>query len=373
MGRTMPEILSIGTAKLSGGATQKPTGAADSDGRFAALMADDKVVYPNVYVLAAVMDKAEDVTAEAPLPSEKRQPVKEQEISDGIVDVDQITDVDSAVIPGPSKSDLSRQQVRQQQADLEKGSSERGQLIDPVPAALHGLSPPDEEYLIAFPQLAVPPDGDRAGFEPGGAQDVGTKMPVWREAPQSLGSGLLLSTEKLDADDAAAELAGKRVEAGGIAPPPFDNSFGPAEPPAHRISQPGPSRSEVLRQITEAFVAIRENQVEIALSPEELGKLQLTVRRDEMGAHVVIWAERPETLGLIRRNADLLMREFQEQGISNAEFSFGSGGSGADLPGQQGSRHLPEEPATPVRGSGSDLTIEAPRYRILRSGLDIRV
>ena len=63
---------------------------------------------------------------------------------------------------------------------------------------------------------------------------------------------------------------------------------------------------------------------EIALSPEELGRVQISVSGHDKPL-VVITAERPETLELLRRNADLLGAELREAGLEGGALSFRDG------------------------------------------------
>ncbi|WP_454272544.1 flagellar hook-length control protein FliK [Roseovarius sp. MBR-154] len=63
--------------------------------------------------------------------------------------------------------------------------------------------------------------------------------------------------------------------------------------------------------------------INLTLSPEELGSVRLSLRQTDDGLAVAIFAERPETLDLLRRNIDLLARDFLDIGYESAEFTFG--------------------------------------------------
>ena len=76
-----------------------------------------------------------------------------------------------------------------------------------------------------------------------------------------------------------------------------------------------------LNQIAEAVVTTRGDRTEIALSPEELGRIRLIMSGPDR-AHVIIWAERPETLDLVRRNADLLTQQLAEAGVNPGTMEF---------------------------------------------------
>lgn len=77
----------------------------------------------------------------------------------------------------------------------------------------------------------------------------------------------------------------------------------------------------VLQQVTDALVSTRGDRTEIALSPEELGRIRLVMSGSDRG-QITIWAERPETLDLVRRNADLLTQQLADAGVSAGSLDF---------------------------------------------------
>ncbi|CAM3319687.1 flagellar hook-length control protein FliK [Paracoccus nototheniae] len=93
-----------------------------------------------------------------------------------------------------------------------------------------------------------------------------------------------------------------------------------ASPPAPDTGQ-APDPRPVIRQVTEALVTIRGDRTEIALSPEELGRVRLIMTGPDR-SHITIFAERPETLDLVRRNADLLTQHLADAGVSTDSMSF---------------------------------------------------
>ncbi|GAW34496.1 flagellar hook-length control protein FliK [Roseovarius sp. A-2] len=70
--------------------------------------------------------------------------------------------------------------------------------------------------------------------------------------------------------------------------------------------------------------------INLTLSPEELGSVRLSLRHTDDGLSVAIFAERPETLELLRRNIDLLARDFLDIGYESAEFTFDQEDPGSD-------------------------------------------
>ena len=85
--------------------------------------------------------------------------------------------------------------------------------------------------------------------------------------------------------------------------------------------------------------------IDLTLNPEELGRVRLSLSHSESGLSVSVLAERPETLELLRRNIDVLAREFLDIGYQSAEFSFGDGNSDAqhDVPAALSATGLPPE------------------------------
>ena len=68
------------------------------------------------------------------------------------------------------------------------------------------------------------------------------------------------------------------------------------------------------RQMADALVIHRGETTEILLSPEELGRVRMVMAGPDR-TQLVIWAERAETLDLLRRNADALSADLAEFGL----------------------------------------------------------
>lgn len=78
----------------------------------------------------------------------------------------------------------------------------------------------------------------------------------------------------------------------------------------------------IAAQIALAAHATAQGQTEIRLDPEELGSVRIILSSKDTGMVVVIAAERPETLDLMRRNAHELSASFEDLGYSDTSFSF---------------------------------------------------
>jgi hypothetical protein len=111
-----------------------------------------------------------------------------------------------------------------------------------------------------------------------------------------------------------------------------------------------------------------DGPVELTLSPEELGRVRLSLSPDGDGLHVTVHVERGDTLDLLRRNSDLLLQEIRAQGFSGATFSF-SGWAGdrpeprapfgpdASRPGPPPSPDVSGLPASLAPATGLDLRL----------------
>ena len=114
-----------------------------------------------------------------------------------------------------------------------------------------------------------------------------------------------------------------------------------------------------------------DGPVELTLSPEELGRVRLSLSADGDGLHVTVQVERGDTLDLLRRNSDLLLQEIRAQGFSGATFSFSGWAGDRPEPGAQSgpdASHplLPSDP-------GSDAPPLSPSATAAAAGLDLRL
>lgn len=85
---------------------------------------------------------------------------------------------------------------------------------------------------------------------------------------------------------------------------------------------------QVAHQIAVAMTQQGGRATEIALNPEELGRVRLSMTAQETTITLNVLAERPETTDLLRRNIDALEQEFRAMGYDNINFSFGRDGDG---------------------------------------------
>lgn len=170
-------------------------------------------------------------------------------------------------------------------------------------------------------------------------------------------------------------LPGAAIAGGEALPAGFDvgsDGIRVAPPPSGPGMMSAPNALPVAQssaaQVAQAIAAAPGDQIEITLSPEELGRVRIQMHQSDIGLQVVISGERPETLDLLRKNIMLLARALSELGYEQASFSFGEQGRGqGDRPGRPASVFgMTAENAAPVE-------IAVPPSAARTSGLDLRI
>lgn len=132
------------------------------------------------------------------------------------------------------------------------------------------------------------------------------------------------------------------------------------------------SASNVATGIAEQMaISISKNpqgSVEIALNPEELGKVHMTMKTVDGAMMVVIAAERPETQDLMRRHLDSLSQEFRMIGFSDVGFAFTDNNHG-------GGRHQTDQRISveSVENDGLPLETATRPAKVETGGLDLRL
>lgn len=131
---------------------------------------------------------------------------------------------------------------------------------------------------------------------------------------------------------------------------------------------PPTQAAAVAQQIATAIVQTSGSMTQIALNPEELGKVRIVLSNGDAGLSVSILAERPETADLMRRNLDHLSRELRDLGYDNPSFSFDDQPGDPDEQsgnGQQSARQSDPSPADVQPTQHTRVTIS--------TGLDLKL
>lgn len=213
---------------------------------------------------------------------------------------------------------------------------------DPLPVAADGIRP-----LATLPAVAEsgprPPGGPAsARAEPREIEPIGRVSARPSPATEPAASFRGAVAGSFASEDAsgraaaptAASTYAQAVAAGGGA---LGDALAALQGPAHVGTSPdaAPLRGQPaapMRQIVEAVLTSRGETTEIALSPEELGRVRMAVTGLDR-PQLVIWAERPETLELLRRHADMLTADLSEAGFGSASLEFrDQGGWSAGAP-----------------------------------------
>lgn len=89
------------------------------------------------------------------------------------------------------------------------------------------------------------------------------------------------------------------------------------------------ARTEMARAIAGQMAAViharpQSGAVEVALNPEELGRVSIVLNGREDGFQITIAAERPETLDIMRRHIAVLEAEFRNLGLGHLSVDLGS-------------------------------------------------
>jgi flagellar hook-length control protein FliK len=146
---------------------------------------------------------------------------------------------------------------------------------------------------------------------------------------------------------------------------------GPSQAAAATTSLMAPAQmtlpSQVPAQIAAALAARPERPLELRIAPVELGGLTVNLRQDGEILRVVVQADRPETLDLLRRNGEILLEELRLAGFSGAALSFGDGG------GKQDRRASASSHATPVTEKPLSSAAATSRPVQTAQGLDLRL
>ncbi|OUD09754.1 hypothetical protein BVC71_07960 [Marivivens niveibacter] len=106
---------------------------------------------------------------------------------------------------------------------------------------------------------------------------------------------------------------------------------------------PNTTEAQVVKQVLSAPLS-DGNVTEIALDPEELGRVRMQMITHETSVQIVIAVERPETVDLMRKHLDLLTNEFKELGFGDVSLDFASHDDTDDS--RQGTSHGKAETQT---------------------------
>jgi len=143
-----------------------------------------------------------------------------------------------------------------------------------------------------------------------------------------------------------------------------------------KLTLPSSTPTESMRAETARSAAVQMAQalgrqpdkpVEIALNPEELGRVRIALTPSDTGLAVTINAERPETLDLMRRHIEQLAVEFRRLGYENVGFEFSGDGAGTSDQSES------DNPVQSVQETESESSDIAQISRGSSTGVDLRM
>ncbi len=229
--------------------------------------------------------------------------------------------------------------------NAEAGQTPMGKSLNPRPivpdlAALQSspMAPPlvSQSAFAAAPLVA----GDRgrtlregavaledapAPKSAGGGDAAQPTPPSTTAQPQS---AVVAGLNQPSSDGFTAELA--RLD-GVISHPMAEARNGGLAPASIATTAPAnaPAAFAVTSQLLAQSPAAQLGPVEVLLSPAELGHVRFEILHRGEQVQIVLSAERPDTLDLLRRNSDALLSDFRQAGFTGASLSFGGwGGAG---------------------------------------------
>jgi len=130
-------------------------------------------------------------------------------------------------------------------------------------------------------------------------------------------------------------------------------------------------------QLAEALATKGERNIDVALNPEELGRVKMRVSTTDTSVIVTITTERPETGDLMRRHINELSEEFRRMGFEDISFEFsGEGMSGQMGQGGEQGDSLNGGSSGPDNSGNQAENMPEPAQQNLRlgeTGLDMRI
>lgn len=191
------------------------------------------------------------------------------------------------------------------------------------------------------------------------AADTGPASPAATHPPPQMraGDGAGPAPLPMAAQQTSASPAPEQAATDPAVPLPTPGPSQVAAPPPLAVPTPVPVPLSALpATLITAWKDAGPGRIEIALAPEELGRLTIAVTGEGDGLRIAITADRPETLDLLRRHADQLLADLRQGGMGGALLSFGGGGGQGRSREGQGA----ESPAAPAQPAPIRLVAHPP-------------
>ncbi|QBX33418.1 hypothetical protein E4191_00820 [Paracoccus liaowanqingii] len=215
-------------------------------------------------------------------------------------------------------SDADQPGQRPLQSDQPTGNARPGDVAADPSATEGRESPTGARAAVAGPGRDATPDVAMVGTvrsdpDGRGAGQRAEQMPVLKDSGPSPRAGAVPLSGQAEAAINPDARPAPEFRVADLSRPSLSTGIGGPEV--------APDPRPVIRQVTDALVITRGDRTEIALSPEELGRIRLVMSGPDR-SQITLWAERPETLELVRRNADLLTQQLAEAGVTADSLDF---------------------------------------------------
>ena len=139
----------------------------------------------------------------------------------------------------------------------------------------------------------------------------------------------------------------------------------------------GPLPSVPVAQLAPLAVAIATDPgsgaVEVALSPDELGRLHMLISTEGDSLRIAMTVERPDTLDLLRRHSEQLLADLRQAGFGGATLSFGQGSAGEGRMAGSAPTEPPPPPADAVHADTPPLPAYPRGQSTGHAPLDLRL
>ena len=249
-------------------------------------------------------------------------------------------------------------------------------------------------------QSLVLKDGAEAGIEPEvaekdfaplpkGEPTSSTRAPSWSveaakdakpttatqalDRAQAAASEALGTTIRVSAMDGAGALGLERLDELFVATNGSERVSGLNGTVSSAAQSRSVSYPHLAAQLRENLPIPPNKPVEIALSPEELGRVRMVVTQVEAGVAIHITAERQETLDLMRRNLDELTRDLEDLGYTEMSFSFDQEGEAFSEFGSPDDESSSDQHLSPSDHTAVLVSDQGHNATSRPGGLDIRV
>ncbi|MFY2823088.1 flagellar hook-length control protein FliK [Ruegeria sp. MALMAid1280] len=177
-----------------------------------------------------------------------------------------------------------------------------------------------------MPVLSVVTDPDRGATHAASAAEPKPNHPGTADRAPTVMQVQFLASDKSQVQAETQPIPEvEDMQAAREAPTPSaTRESGPAAQAMTATARAETARAIASQMATAINVRSQSGAIEVALNPEELGRVSIVLNGRDDGLHLTISAERPETLDMMRRHLSVLEAEFQNFGLGDLSFDLGT-------------------------------------------------